>query len=82
MGRSFRFRLFSFALAALSLAAADVRAADLRPGAIAAPAAGGQLALNCENGRTYPIRPRAVSDADELVTGYLTRRRAAPSISG
>jgi len=27
--------------------------------------------LNCENGRTYPIRPAAVSVEGDLVTGYL-----------
>jgi hypothetical protein len=27
--------------------------------------------LNCDNGRTYPIRPAAVSQEGDLVTGYL-----------
>jgi len=27
--------------------------------------------LSCENGRTYPILPRAVSDAGDLVTGTI-----------
>ena len=51
---------------------AAVRAADMdanvRAGAIVA---GHQLALNCDNGRIYPIRVRAVSDAGKLVTGYI-----------
>jgi len=29
------------------------------------------LALSCENGRSYPIVVRAVSNAGDLVTGYL-----------
>lgn len=31
----------------------------------------GPIALVCENGRTYPLRIRAVSDIGEIVTGYL-----------
>ena len=27
--------------------------------------------LSCENGRTYPIRARAVTDQGDLVTGYV-----------
>jgi hypothetical protein len=30
-----------------------------------------QLTLACENGRTYPLQPRGVSVAGEVVTGYL-----------
>lgn len=30
-----------------------------------------QLTLACENGRHYPLRPRAVSVVGEVVTGYL-----------
>lgn len=71
MGCGFRFCLLSIASATLLLAAADVRAADMRVGAIAAAPAGAQLSLECDNGRTYPIRARAVSDQDELVTGYI-----------
>lgn len=29
------------------------------------------LALSCENGHTYPVRPRAVAIDGDLVTGYL-----------
>ena len=40
-----------------------------------APASAGgycsEMQLNCENGRTYPVCPIAVSDAGELVTGHL-----------
>jgi hypothetical protein len=43
--------------------------AQIRPGAVPAGVA---LALNCDNGRVYPIRPRAVSDVGELVTGYIS----------
>jgi hypothetical protein len=30
-----------------------------------------EMALTCENGRTYPLCPIAVSDEGELVTGHL-----------
>lgn len=30
-----------------------------------------QLTLACENGRHYPLQPRAVSIVGEVVTGYL-----------
>jgi hypothetical protein len=30
-----------------------------------------QLTLSCENGRNYPLRPRAVSVVGDVVTGYL-----------
>jgi hypothetical protein len=59
------------AVALLGAASAAVSAADLRPGAIAVSSSGAQLVLNCDNGKSYPIRARAVSDAGELVTGYL-----------
>src|SRR5262249_57995606 len=40
-----------------------------------APASAGgycsEMQLNCENGRTYPVCPIAVSDQGELVTGHL-----------
>jgi hypothetical protein len=36
---------------------------------------------NCDNGRSYPVRARAVSDAGELVTGdLLIGRRGAAHI--
>src|SRR5688572_24759709 len=68
MGRSYS--LLAAASAALILAAsADGRAADLAvSGKILA---GAQLTLVCDNGRSYPIRARAVSDQGELVTGYI-----------
>jgi hypothetical protein len=41
----------------------------------AAPASAGgtcsELQLQCENGRTYPLCPIAVSDVGEVVTGHL-----------
>lgn len=70
MGRSASVCLGVAAFAAISIYSADLGAADMRAGAVAV-AAGQQLALDCDNGRTYPIRVRAVSDAGELVTGYL-----------
>ena len=36
-----------------------------------AHSAGPGYFLSCENGRTYPIRPRAVTVDGDLVTGYL-----------
>jgi hypothetical protein len=77
MGRSSR--IWLAAASAVALVASAAGAADLRPGTIAVGAGGAQLALNCDNGKVYPIRPRAVSDAGELVTGYLytAPRRAA-----
>ena len=79
MGRSSRMWLAAASAVALFVAATAASAADLRPGTIAVGAGGAQLALNCDNGKVYPIRPRAVSDAGELVTGYLytAPRRAA-----
>jgi hypothetical protein len=79
MGRSSLIWLAAASVAAIFGAVTTAGAADLRPGTIAVGAGGAQLALNCDNGKVYPIRPRAVSDAGELVTGYLytTPRRAA-----
>jgi hypothetical protein len=36
--------------------------------------------LACENGRNYPIRPRAISIEGDLVTGYLETGRGAVHI--
>jgi hypothetical protein len=79
MGRSSQLWLATAAAVAFLGAATAAGAADLRAGTIAAPAPGTSLVLNCDNGKTYPIRPRAVSDAGELVTGYLytSPKRAA-----
>jgi hypothetical protein len=71
MGRSSRIWLATAGAAAFLAATTAAYAADLRPGTIAASATGAQLTLNCDNGKSYPIRVRAVSDAGELVTGYL-----------
>jgi hypothetical protein len=70
-------RLFQVSAAALAvvllsgaeLPAADQGVAPLGGGAIAVT---GPMALVCDNGRTYPIRPRAVSDFNEMVTGYIS----------
>jgi hypothetical protein len=45
-------------------------AADLGVGHKGAAYSAG-MALNCDNGRTYPIRAVAVSDLGDLVTGLL-----------
>jgi hypothetical protein len=68
------FALIAAASAALVVTASiESRAADMaaqiRHGAVPA---GASLALNCDNGRVYPIRARAVSDVGELVTGYIS----------
>jgi hypothetical protein len=33
------------------------------------------LRLACENGRNYPVHPKAVSDEGDLVTGFIRVRR-------
>ena len=71
MGHSSRKWLAAASAVAFLGAASAAGAADMRPGTIAASASGAQLVLNCDNGKSYPIRARAVSDAGELVTGYL-----------
>ena len=45
----------------------------LAPAAMTGASARHQAAfvLSCENARSYPILPRAVSDAGDLVTGYI-----------
>jgi hypothetical protein len=58
-------------LAAMTFAAAEVRAADLAVTPQGKILAGAPLRLNCDNGRIYPIRPRAVTEIGELVTGYI-----------
>jgi hypothetical protein len=55
------------ALGAATAASAD--GMDVRRSAPTAP-----LALHCNNGHVYPLQPRAVSDAGELVTGALYTR--------
>jgi len=68
MGRSFVPAVAAFAVA-FTMASVDTQAADLSvSGKILS---GAQLTLSCDNGRSYPIRARAVSDAGELVTGYI-----------
>jgi len=47
----------------------------ISPAATTSAAAGPAFALSCENGRTYPIHARAVSDAGDLVTGYIITGR-------
>ena len=37
------------------------------------------FALSCENGRTYPIQARAVTDQGDLVTGYVWVGRGRPA---
>jgi hypothetical protein len=55
----------------LTMMSAAVPAADLEASQRGAVAYGPAMALACEDGRTYPIRARAVSDVGDLVTGYL-----------
>jgi hypothetical protein len=69
MGRSFG--LFAAAIAVFIFMASSGHAADMAITPGGKLVAGAQLVLNCDNGRTYPIRARAVSDAGELVTGYI-----------
>jgi hypothetical protein len=57
----------AIAAGALGLAALPASAG----GSLSAGYANGAIALSCENGRLYPFTPRAVSDAGEIVTGYL-----------
>ena len=79
MGRNSRLWVAAAGAVGCLFVATAANAADMRPGTIAVGAGGAALQLNCDNGRIYPIRPRAVSDAGELVTGYLytAPRRAA-----
>ena len=68
------FRLCSASLALLGLSmlgAPAANAADYSLGGHQAGYSGGSLALSCDNGRVYPLRIRAVSEAGEIVTGYL-----------
>jgi len=72
MGRCTRFSLMAAAVSVSFLAGGAVsKAADLAVDGRIAVAPGAQLALACDNGRTFPIRPRAISDEGELVTGYI-----------
>jgi hypothetical protein len=68
-------KAFFLVISMLSLASASAvpaRAADLGiPVPAGAVASCSGLALVCQNGRTYPICPIAVSVAGELVTGRL-----------
>jgi hypothetical protein len=58
-------------LAAILLATSQTFAGPARPGFVA----------TCDNGHSYPVRARAVSDAGDLVTGdLLIGRRGAASI--
>ena len=64
------FSLLAAATAALIMAGTtNAPAADLS--ASGKILVGAQLVLSCDNGRTYPIRARAISDQGELVTGYI-----------
>jgi hypothetical protein len=61
--------LCSAALLALA-ALTPAQSADLGPGRPIAAYPGG-ITLNCDNNRVYPLRVRSVTDAGEIVTGYL-----------
>ncbi|MBV8836839.1 MAG: hypothetical protein JO000_09880 [Alphaproteobacteria bacterium] len=56
----------------LMIGVATVVAPAAATSASAGPAA---FVLACENGRSYPIHARAVSDAGDLVTGYIVTGR-------
>jgi hypothetical protein len=58
-------------LAALALAAGALGT----PGARAAGAACSTFLLNCEDGRTYPFCPVAVTEGGDIATGYLVLSR-------
>ena len=65
---------FKLALALLGFATIGLPSAfsaDYLPGRYLNVHSAGTLALSCDNGRIYPLRVRAVSDAGEIVTGYL-----------
>jgi hypothetical protein len=61
-----------FVRAALPIAGALAFAAHLNE---AHAAAGQGFSLTCANGKSFQIRPLAVSDEGDLVTGYLMVRR-------
>jgi hypothetical protein len=65
-------RAFFLALMGLAtIGTPAARAADYLPGHYQSGYTPGPLALSCDNGRIYPLRVRAVSEAGEIVTGYL-----------
>ena len=68
MQHAFRFGS-AFSLAVLGLATLSAPAIQAAGYPVAAYP--GRIALSCENGRVYPLRIRAVSEAGEIVTGYL-----------
>jgi len=57
---------------ALGAALSLLPSAGLADGYPAPAHPSGSLALSCDNGRVYPLRVRAVSDAGEVVTAYLS----------
>jgi hypothetical protein len=63
-------RFYSALAAFLALGTLGISAAQAAGYPLAAYPGG--IALACDNGWAYPLRIRAVSDAGEIVTGYLT----------
>ena len=61
-----------FGSAAVCLAALGLGAAPASAGGYCS-----DMALNCENGRTYPLCPIAVSDEGDLVTAHRCLPRGA-----
>ena len=59
------------AICGLALSALVSPTSSFAGGYIPVGGPAGPIALACENGRTYPLRIRAVSDIGEIVTGYL-----------
>ena len=69
LGRLGRWLTQASILAAIALPSA-AQASDLAIGRSSAVRAG-NLALTCDDGRTYRLQPRAVTIDGDLVTGYL-----------
>jgi hypothetical protein len=67
---AFSWRLALAAIVSAIALPSAVRAADLPASHLSAVRAG-NLALTCDDGRTYRLQPRAISDDGDLVTGYL-----------
>jgi len=59
------------AIASALLSAAAILSVSAAQAAGFAPAYGGRFVLACENGANYPFLARAVSEAGEVVTGYV-----------
>jgi len=72
-------RLTSAVIVALAAGLTGAPATELMSAGASARNAQADFVLACENGHSYPIRARAVTDQGDLVTGYVWtgRGRAA-----